>query len=410
MINNGFKKMQHEKGMSTLVVVLLLLFVATLVTLYTANSMVREQQVSANQYRSDQALSAANLGLDYAVAYFTKFTGPDANLDGVVDVLTVPSSLLTGLGQTVSARVTFTDGDPLVDRNEDSIFDNDALDFPHTLTATGYSDDTSATRTMELQIGTAGATSGGGFPGFPLIAKGIAGSGGNFSIINRFSNATIWTGSDASTLGSAETYVLDPTNPATTRAELIDITGSPDPNLVLHASYSKAGLNSDVLEGDDNLWNMSDDQFFESFIRENKTTMRGLADSIGQRFDAADITWDQLATAGMSGVVWIDGDWSVSGSLNQLGTEQLPISLFINGDFTSTGSGTPGIDIIGLLYVIEDWDSGGNFEIQGGAIIEGNVDNKGTPTIVYDEDLYNGSLGVPPGGFAVVMTGTWKDW
>ena len=68
------------------------------------------------------------------------------------------------------------------------------------------------------------------------------------------------------------------------------------------------------------------------------------------------------------------------------------------------------MDVIGLIYVIGDWDSGGNFEVQGGMIVEGDVDNKGVPTIVFDENLYDGSLGVPPGGFGTVLLGTWKDW
>ena len=63
-----YRKPQRKKGLATLAIMLLLLFVATLVTLYTANSTVREQQVSANQYRADQALSAANAGLGLSAA------------------------------------------------------------------------------------------------------------------------------------------------------------------------------------------------------------------------------------------------------------------------------------------------------------------------------------------------------
>lgn len=411
--------------MSTLVVVLLLLFVATMVTLYTANTSIREQQVSANQYRADQALSAANLGLDYAQAYYTKFSGPDQDADGIIDFpgctitancdLTVPAGILSGSGQTVSARVTFTDGDSAVDRNGDGIFTNDALDYPHTVTSVGYSDDLSATRTIQITLNFSGIIPGAGHPGFPLVAKGIATNGGNFTLINRFSHATIWTGADATALGSGETYVNDPLDPATTRAELIDITGAPDPAQVLHASYSKAGLNSDVIEADDNLINMTGDQFFESFINESKKTTRAFADDANQRWDDADITWNELEVSdGVKGIVWIDcpadGEWRVSGTMNQLGSEQYPISLFINCDFVTTGTGTPGIDVIGLIYIIGDWDSGGNFEVQGGVIVEGDVDNKGTPTIVFDDNLFDGSLGVPPGGFGTTISGTWKDW
>jgi hypothetical protein len=415
MNRQNYRKLRFQKGMSTLVVVLLLLFVATMVTLYAANTSIREQQVSANQYRADQALSAANLALDYGQAYYTKYVGADGDdpPDGAVNILDLGADglLLTGVNQTVRATVTFTDSDAAVDRNGDGDFTNDALDFPHTLTAVGYSDDDSARRTLEIRIDSGGVIPPGGHPGFPLVAKGISGSGGNFTVINRFSHATIWTGAGSTALGSAETYVSDPLDPPSTHAEYVDISGAPDPLQVLHASYSKAGLNSDVIEGDDNLTNMTGDQFFESFIQENKITTRSFADAKSQRWDAADIAWDELEVSdGVRGVVWIDGDWSASGSTNALGSELFPISLFINGDFTTAGSGAPGIDVFGLIYVIGDWDSGGNFEVQGGVIVEGDVDNTGNPTIVFDNNLYDGSLGVPPGAFGTVLHGTWKDW
>jgi len=396
--------------MSTLVIVVLLLFLATMVTLYTATTSVREQQVSANQYRADQALSAANAGLDFAYAYYEKNAGPDADMDGVVDALVVPTGLLLGENLQVSTVVTYTDGDPTVDRNGDGDPTNDALDRPHTITAQGFSDDSSATRTISIEVDVFSVIPPSGFPGFPLVAKSISASGGNFSIINRFSNATIWTGGDSTTLGSAETYIWNPMDPPVTREDYIDISGSPDPNLVLHASYSQGGLNSDVMEGDDNLTNMTPDEFFQNFLVEDRATLKAFAESIGQVYDASTTSWDDLINDGVKGLVWMDGNWSESGSLSTLGTEQNPITLIVDGNFTTSGTGPGGIEVIGLVYVAGDWDSGGNFEIQGGIIVEGEVDNSGTPTIVFDEALFDGSLGNPPGGLAATLVGTWRDW
>lgn len=434
MNRHYLKTNRHEKGMATLVIILLLLFVATLVTLYTANSSIREQQVSANQYRADQALSAANAGLDYALAYYTKFTGPDADGDYALDALTVNPALLTytradGTTHTVSAVVGFTDGNPGVDRLHpvtgvgDGITDNDFLDRPHTLTSIGYSDDLSATRTIQVEVDIAGVIPNGGNPGFPLIAKGVAPTTGNFKIINRFSHATIWTGGGTAQIGSAETYVRDPPpNPQpANHADMVsyDKTGGADPDLVLHASYSKAGLNSDVIEDDDNLKNMTNDQFFQSFINEEKPTIRALAEGVGQLYDVGDYAnsgalWTQLVTDNVRGIVWIDvpdnDEFDPGGTLPTIGSEQFPLSLFIDGDFDTGGTGGHDLEVIGLIYVIGDWESGGNFEVQGGIIVEGDVDLVGGPTIVYDNALYDGSLGVPPGGVASVSPGTWKDW
>jgi len=414
MNKSHIRNIQRQKGMSTLVVILLLMFVATMVTLFTANSTIREQQVSANQYRADQALSAANAGLDYAVAYYSKNTGPDANADGVVDVLAVPNTVLNGENLQVFATVTYTDGDATVDRNGDGNFSNDALDRPHTVTSVGFSDDRSATRTVIVQVDSLGLLPTGGLPGFPLVARGFAASGGNFTIINRFSNATIWTGADTTAIGSAETYVKDPNYNYTSHDELVSIAGSPDPTLILHASYNKSGINSDIIENDDNLANMSPDQFFQNFMIEDKATVRAFAEANGQRFDSSK-NWNDLTVAkGIKGLVWIDvpvgGTWSPSGSMDTIGSEAFPTTLIIDGSFKTTGGGAPAIRIVGLLYVTGDWTSSGNFAVQGGAMVEGDVGSTGTPTIVYDEALYGGALGNPGGIAAAIRTGTWKDW
>ena len=407
MNKQRFRKLHHEKGMSTLVIVMILLFVATLITLYTANSMVREQQVSANQYRADKALSTANAGLDYAIAYYAVNSGPDADNDGKVDLLTVTiedesGTVLKDTRGNDLVNVTYT--------GENST--DDAFDRPHTITAIGTTEDSSATRTITVEVDLFGLLPSGSLPGFPLVAKGVAGNFGNFTIINRFSNATIWSGADTSVIGSAETYVADPNDLPANHAEFVSFSGSPDPDQVLHASYSKAGLNSDVIEGDDNLANLSNEEFFRNFMLEDQQTVKAFAAGIGQLFDGSAITWNELEVAdGIKGLVWIDGDFSTSGNLETIGSENYPLLLIIDGDFSTGGSGgNDEVTIIGMIYVMGDWTSGGNFVVQGGAIVEGNVTNSGTPVIIYDEALYDGSLGNPLGSIAAIKVGTWKDW
>jgi hypothetical protein len=438
MNKQQLRNFHHEKGMSTLVIVLLLLFVATLVTLYTANTTVREQQVSANQYRADQALSAANAGLDYATAYYFKYTGPDAvNLadgdfsgDGFIDVLTVPT--LIGDGQEVFADVWITDAGTTdtTDRFRHLVADA-AFDGPHTITAVGFSDDRSATRTIEVQVDAFGIIPGGGLPGFPLIAKGDAITGGNFAIINRFSNATIWTGADTDAFGSADTFVrgVERVNDEWVDVALADHAAYVDinyvrgvPTSVLNASYQQAGLNSDVISSDDNLRNIFPDEFFENFMVEDKPTLEAIAKANGQWFssDADGFSWETLV--GLRGVIWVDvpndnkgdiGTWAPSGGelANRIGTERYPITLIVNGNFYPAGS-NPGAAarIVGLLYVIHDMGAGANFGIQGSVIVEGDVTGLGTPILVYDDALYDGSMGVPPGAIMAVVPGTWKDW
>jgi len=430
MKKQNFRKLHHEKGMSTLVIILLLLFVATLVTLYTANSMVREQQVSANQYRSDKALSTANAGLDYAVAYYAENSGPDADNDKKVDALTVEitdkdGNVLTDMSGNNLVTVTFTDGDPLSDWDGDGDFDNDAFERPHRITSIGTTEDSSAQRTISVEVDLFGVIPSGGLPGFPLVAKGVAGSWGNFTIINRYSNATIWTGSDTTTIGSSETFIADPNDIPTNHCQYVSFRHSPacpgDPHnaditQVLHASYNQGGLNSDVIENDINLSSIPDDDFFRNFMREDKQTVKAFAEGINQVFDGDDganpVAWNDLEVSdGVKGLVWIDGDFTTNGSLETIGSNEYPMTLIIDGDFDTGGSGKNSeVTLIGLIYVIGNWSSGGNFVVQGGAIVEGDVHNNGTPTIIYDDALYDGGLGTPPGSIAAIRAGTWKDW
>jgi hypothetical protein len=473
MNKQHFRKLQHEKGMATLVIVLLLLFVATLVTLYTANTAVREQQVSANQYRADQALSAANAGLDYAIAYYSKYAGPDAvNLveadlsgDGFIDVLTVPNvtfgstgaiadinisdadlaTLRASVDQVVFADVWFTDVNspapfPTDDRTRHLIA-GAAFDGPHTIKAVGYSDDRSATRTISVEVGVSSSVGGGGNPGFPLVAKGIADSGGNWTIINRFSNATVWSGdvvpiagSGGSFLREVDVVIVDGkpvfSSPVLTPPErMVSFEGGSAPDEVLYASYSKSGLNSDVIDRDDNLKNLDVDDYFKNFMISGKDTLKQIATANGQRFNSSEINWED-DLVGLRGLIWVDVDeppaagdafptWRETGNMPMLGTELYPVTLIVNGSFYTAGSGLlaerpSGLQdfprMTGLLYVIGNWEGGGNFVIQGSALIEGEVLAGGSPTLVFDNRLYDGSLGNPPGAFAGIKAGTWKDW
>ncbi|MCU0921782.1 MAG: pilus assembly PilX N-terminal domain-containing protein, partial [Burkholderiaceae bacterium] len=58
----------RQRGLATLVVVMVLFFIVSLVAAYTSRNMIFEQKTSANQYRSTQAMAAAEAGVDWALA------------------------------------------------------------------------------------------------------------------------------------------------------------------------------------------------------------------------------------------------------------------------------------------------------------------------------------------------------
>lgn len=57
-----------QTGATTLIVVMVLFFVAALAAAYASRNLIFEQRTSANQYRATQAFEAAEAGLDWALA------------------------------------------------------------------------------------------------------------------------------------------------------------------------------------------------------------------------------------------------------------------------------------------------------------------------------------------------------
>src|SRR5574338_356804 len=57
-----------QQGAATLLVSMVLLVAATLIILYTSQTTIAEQHMSANEMRQKQALAAAQAGIDAAIA------------------------------------------------------------------------------------------------------------------------------------------------------------------------------------------------------------------------------------------------------------------------------------------------------------------------------------------------------
>ena len=59
---------RHQRGAAALIVVMLLFFVISLVAAYTSRNLIFEQRTAGNQYRSTQAMEAAEAGVEWAIA------------------------------------------------------------------------------------------------------------------------------------------------------------------------------------------------------------------------------------------------------------------------------------------------------------------------------------------------------
>lgn len=400
-------------GAATLTMTILLLLVTTLFTLYTMNTSVFEQNISGNQYRADQALAAAQAGLDAAIDRYNRF-------DTVTPVLT--PAQFTGSVGTAFYRVSFcntsawpspTAAAAVISPGTCASLSSFANMRHIGIVSEGFSDDRSGYRVI-TQIAAGGSVlEPGGGPFSPVLSRSSVGVTGNITVINRYSNTTVWSGGPAGMgSNSVETLIndgsLSPSNPATyTRPNLTTLskTGG-DYNYAELASKNNLGMNSDVRDNDQKLKNMSAAELFNAHFSATKEAVREMAVGLGQQFSS--ISTSTIVNTGKTGLIWIDGNQSYSGGGGGgavIGSAIGSTVMVIDGDLTING-GT----IYGLVFVNGTVDFGGNVVISGGIISTDKIYRSGgSPVIVYDPEAFGDK---PEGmsGLRSGVAGTWKDW
>jgi len=414
---------KRQRGAATLVVAVVLLISITLVTILTAKTVLMETKIEANNYRTMQAVSAANYALDYGLNYFDNggFDQYDETVnpapttlgsDGVVDNIYKLDDdadddqlrlISDDLQQTTFATVSFDTG---ATRCAGTASWEDGL-----ISATGFSDDRVATRTVSVCVGPL-ALLNDDVPDIPLISRSQVGLTGNANITNRYSNTNIWSG-DTVEIGSSssmETFIKDPaTGPLDPGdpddlARLLDTDPTLDTQMV---SNNNLGNGLDIIDSDPSLGNLSATDFFNNFFgTDDMSVIEGLADNIGQSYtDIAD-------AIGKSGLIYVAGDQSLNsngmiGSIDGDG----PAILIVDGDLRATGGPT----IYGLVYVVGELTIAGTVSIVGSSIVEGAgatepiVNGTGTLNLVYWKDFLEASDTLPP-GLTTVIDGSWRDW
>jgi len=389
-------KINKQKGAVTLFTSVILLVAITLVSILTAKTVLQETKMAANNYRAAQAVSAANAALDYALAYFDD-GGFDHDLSGAPDVLVFPA-----LSSGATAIIIFNNavGTRCVTAG--------TADMKKGLvTVTGRSDDGLGRRTISQCVGSIDLF-GGNAPKQPLVAKGAVGLTGNYKIINRYNNTTIWSGETA-TIGmsaSASTYLRKQNLEITdlTQAELEDDDTS---NAYTSAAITDRdkGTGVDTIDKDPGLANLSGDGFFNNFFFDDKTTVASMASystvagAEGAGVDAK------------GGVVWVEGDSSMNGGT--YGAPGKPVVIIINGDFDV--SGNP--NIYGLLYVVGQMNASGTPTVFGSVLVEGEgvpageepVTGNGTVNLIYTPSTLDQAPN-PLSGTTTAVAGSWRDW
>ena len=157
-------RIQNQKGIATLVTVLVLLIATTITAFTISSSIISEKQVVADEQRAIAAFEAAQSGFSLGVSAFRETMGLPSFSERVSGSLDATGATWSYWGQQ--------DGDVLK------------------LFAQGDSSDESVSRIVSAVISYQKLDP----PKVPIIAAGGTTLSGNFTIKNNSGNFTIWSG------------------------------------------------------------------------------------------------------------------------------------------------------------------------------------------------------------------------
>lgn len=463
------KTRHQQQGAASLLTAVMLIIATTLVVITSGKTVLQETKITANSYRTAQANTAANAAMDYAVAYFqvggldqldadgnagtdsivdyraTSDGSVDSNFGRFTNIPTAnscampetnyafPITLDSGDGQTTLARFYFVNR--LYDADNDVATadtnpcnGDDKLNSAGTnmnagmIVAQGWSDDCSAVRTITQCITVSnGSILKGTGPKQPFVSRGPIGVGGSATIINRYTNTTMWAGDAAGITGAALDTYTRTDNTTLSDFTKTDGTGdldttrlhNVDPSIDTQAMTNKKnGIGIDVITGDPSLNNQTADEFFELFFRNQDdtdgTTKQEIKDLAGGQLYPGGTTIPD----GVSSLVWVEGDAKISNGT--IGTEASPVILIIEGDLQLAGNTA----INGVVYVMGELKMAGTADIIGAIVCENLAESTGTGslTIVFrpfgdgsDSEGTGGEASMIPGSYTIV-NGSWRDW
>jgi hypothetical protein len=436
--------LKFQSGVASLLTAIVLLICITLVVLFTSKTVITETKMTGDNNRTAQAMAAAAAGMSAATSYF--FNG---GMDRMKVNSTTGEEEVGSDCQPDNATLTLGSGTSARGRAEyryiTTRFWNGNINNPigsptvgvanicgcnpgnakpcAMLWSRGWSDDNLAVHITTQCVTTKPVFAGDGDgPSTPYFAASNVDIGGGASLINRYKDLNIWTGGTMRNRGSVNTYIrsrnetIENLQERCASASCVDENGFPDPNKWLNNSDSAADTQSmgiakdgslDVVPLDTSLIRTPDEIFTMFFGNSSRDDVKAMAEDSNQVFTGAPPSY-----AGLSGVVWIDGDLSV-GNGDIVGSPTNQLIIVVNGSFQQTG-GT----IYGVVYVTDAPEMRGQ-SILKGALISEVLTPPGSPgagnsKLVYvpmgqkncpDESGLNETIGTK-----AVVAGSWKDW
>lgn len=430
--------LRAQRGVATLVVVMVLFFIISLVAAYTSRNLIFEQRTSANQYRSTQAMEAAEAGIEWALAMLNhqRVTATCQNSTSVADTsfreryLSVNASggltpKLRSTGEPLTPMCVLNgtqwdcscpdDGDPaLAAPSGAGVYPAFRVRFEQIgpvppvgapsqpgvirLQAVGCTrmdptcldfDSQGVTNEGRAVVTVLAALVGNvaSVPSAAVLARGAIDFGGAAAAVY-----------NTSVSGSGITLhaggAINPTN-----LFLRSIPGTPAERSRVE---SDPALNLNALTPFS-----ADERMFASVFNMSPSTFQEQPAAVVLTCATGTCTADQVRSAvnmNPGRPIWVPGHLSVA-SAGDIGSAAAPALIVVNGNLSFPTNAT----VYGLVYVrTADWATSGAGQIQGSVVAEGQISGSGAPTIVHDRDVLS-RLRTGVGSF-VRAPGSWRDF
>ncbi len=354
----------RQKGMTTLVITLVLLLCLSIMVLAVAKSTLTEQRISANEYDSAQALEASRAGLQFGIVYLMANIATivkDANNDGYIDAYSNSST----------SNVALNDGAQYTINYSNPVSNNFSL---VKVSCTGTSANGSVTRTVSELVAFYNSL----LPhagNEAMVIKKIANISGTVTTTNTATNGTLYTGSTINKSG-ATTFT----------------TG-------LGTTTDIASSVANVISNQSALGNATTTAFFQNFFGASQASVKAQANIIYN--SGADFASTLNGTTGK--VIWFNSNANLSSSAT-LGSAAAPVIVIVNGNMNISGT----LTIYGFVLATGDWNISGNVTVNGISAVGNNFNASGNIVLNYSSSVLN-NLSQFSQKYAPVA-GSWKDF
>ena len=414
-----------ERGVASLLVIMVLFFIVSMVAAYASRNLVFEQRTSANQYRSTQALEAADAGLQWALGMLNSgritancessalvsdntfrqrylaingSTGDIVPLTLAAGVSLTPSCIFNGTNWSCSCPVNAAP--VLAIPGGSAVFPAFRVRFTTVATRPGVVrvESNGCTRYTESCL-TFDGGQGLDNEGRVSITAMVALKGG----VTTVPAAPLTVFGTMNLGGSAFTAVN--TDPATSIT--IHAGGAVDPTGLVLTSAPGTPAGASVVDGDTTISSLSANRMFANVFGMWRETYRDQPGAVVLNCAVGGCSADLVRTTiaqSPGRVLWLEGDFNID-SAGDIASSSEPVAIVVTGSASFNAAAT----LYGVLYVQSPiWTTSGAAQVRGAVVAEGSMAGNSTATVVYDPAILN-LVRLRTGSFTLVP-GSWRDF